>query len=37
MSKSFEKKKKKTREQHIENVLVELEKDLKQYKCTLGF
>ena len=47
MSKSF-KKKHKTREQHIEEVLVDLEKDLanfqltvqkktKQYESTLGF
>ena len=47
MSKSF-KNPKKTREQHVEDVLVELEKDLvnfqltvkknaKQYKSTLGF
>ena len=46
MSKSFKKKKKKTREHDIKNVLVDLEKDLanfqlktkkKQYKSTLGF
>ena len=47
MSKSF-KKKQKTREQHIEDVLVDLEKELanfqltvqkktKQYKSTLDF